>query len=157
MSVKTIEKTREKKIQGKIVTCNIGRKFVSKIDAMIEKHVTLNRSSFMRDAITQALYKILVEGQTKYLDALEENPITSNSYIVTLNLTPVQVEAIDLYIQAPASSTIRSRSDFLRYALVMFMRETDKFLLVVRGMTVAAVESRKVTPRKVIDMRRVPW
>lgn len=137
--------------RGKVITCNIGRKYVNKIDALINDRAVINRSSFMRDAVTYALYKILVAGDTKYLEGLEE-AVSGSTYLVTINLTPLQVDAIDALV--PNMS--RSRSSFIRDALVLFTRQTEKFLATVKALKATPPEPKR-QPGKTIDMRRVRW
>jgi Arc/MetJ-type ribon-helix-helix transcriptional regulator len=137
---------------GKIITCNIGRGQVKRIDALVTDRVAINRSNFLRDAVTRALYRILVE-MVEYLAKMGGSNVTGESYIVTVNLTPVQVEAIDALVNAGTSP---SRSDFLRDSAVVFLQQTERFVAEVKRMKAAPARPQRV-PGDVIDMRTVRW
>jgi Arc/MetJ-type ribon-helix-helix transcriptional regulator len=136
---------------GKIIAFNVGRRQLNRIDALVSDRVTINRSNFLRDAVTRALYKILIEKE-EYLAKVGLSEADEN-YIVTIYLTPIQVEAIDALVHAGASP---SRSEFLRDSFGVFLRQTEKFVAEVKKMKVAPARPRYV-PGKVIDMRSVRW
>jgi Arc/MetJ-type ribon-helix-helix transcriptional regulator len=141
-----------KQSHGKITTFHLSSGQVKRID-VLEGTATINRSGFLRDAATYALYKILIEEKTDYLSDIGMHS-TEDTYSVTIYLTNTQIKAIKGLVQLGIS---QNRSEFLRDAVVRFLQQTERFVSVVNSMDKGQFKPKLIPRGKTIDMRRVRW